>query len=51
MNISIVYELSGFETLKIGHTRPNKYIRRQLKVTFPDVLDYSEYSDTNISTT
>ena len=40
----------GSETLKIGHTRTHTHTsRRQLKITFLDVLDYSEYSDTNIS--
>ena len=44
-----IYELSGFETLKIGHTRSQTHTSgRQLKMTFLDVLDYSEYSDTNI---
>ena len=32
------------------HTRTHTHTcRRQLKITFLDVLDYSEYSDTNIS--
>ena len=49
-----VYELSGFQALKIGHihtrTRTHTHTSgRQLKITFLDVLDYSEYSDTNIS--
>ena len=55
-----VYELSGFQTLKIGHTHTHTHTRahahahthasgRQLKITFLDVLDYSEYSGTNIS--
>ena len=45
-----VYELSGFETLTIGHTSTHTHTSgRQLKITFLDVLDYSEYSDTNIS--
>ena len=44
------YELSGFEMLKIGHTREHKNKSGgQLKIIFLDVLDYSEYSDTNIS--
>ena len=34
-----VYELSGFETLKIGHTHTHTS-GRQLKITFLDVLDY-----------
>ena len=39
-----IYELSGFETLKIGHTRAHTYtFRRQLKITFLDILDYFEY--------
>ena len=49
-----VYELSGFQTLKIGHTRTHTPTHtnthtsgRQLKIKFLDVLDYSEYSDTN----
>ena len=44
------------ETLKIGnihthgHTHTHTHTSgRQLKITFLDVLDYSEYSDTNIS--
>ena len=47
-----VYEFSGFETLKIGHTRTHAQTRttgRQLNITFLDVLVYSEYSHTNIS--
>ena len=55
-----VHELLGFETLKIGHTRTHAHTHththtrthtsgRQLKIKFLDVLDYSEYSDTNIS--
>ena len=43
-----VYELLGIETLKIAHTHIHTS-GRQLKITFLDVLDYSEYSDTNIS--
>ena len=43
------YELSGFETLKIRYTRtPTHTSGRQIKIKFLDVLDYSEYSDTNI---
>ena len=50
IDISSLYELSGFQTLKIGHTRTHTHTSgRQLKITFLDVLDYSEYSDTNIS--
>ena len=42
-----VYELSGCQTLKIGHTRTQTHTSgRQLRITFLDVLDYS---DTNIS--
>ena len=49
-----IYELLRFETLKIGHTRAHTHTHthtsgRQLKIKFLDVLDYSEYSDTNIS--
>ena len=47
-----VYELSGFQTFKIGHIQTYAHTHtsgRQLKITFLDVLDYSEYSDTNIS--
>ena len=37
----------GLETLKIGHTRTHTHTSgRQLNITFLDVLDYSEYSDT-----
>ena len=44
------YELSGFEMLKIGHTPEHKNKSGgQPKIIFLDVLDYSEYSDTNIS--
>ena len=40
----------GFETFKIWHTRTHTHTSgRQLKIKFLDVLDYSEYSDTNIS--
>ena len=51
INISVLCgELSGFETWKIGHTRINTHTSgRQLKIKFLDVLDYSEYFDTNIS--
>ena len=49
-----VYELSGFQTLKIGHTHVHTHTHthtsgRQLKITLLDVLDYSDYCDTNIS--
>ena len=51
-----VYELSGFETLKIGHAHTHTRTHthrpgRQLKITFFDVLElgYYEYCDTNIS--
>ena len=38
------------ETLEIGHRRTRTHTSgRQLKIKFPDVLDYSEYSDTNDS--
>ena len=53
MTASLVYQISGFETLKIGrihtHTHTHDTSGRQLKITFLDVLDYSECSDTNIS--
>ena len=41
-----VYELLGFETLKIGHTHTSG---RQRKIKFLNILDYFEYSDTNMS--
>ena len=35
---------------KFGHTRTYTHTSgRQLKITFFDILDYSEYSNTNIS--
>ena len=39
-----VYELWGFETLQIGHTRTHAS-GRQLKIKFLKVLDYAEYSN------
>ena len=40
----------GFETLKMEHTRTHTHTSgRQLKIPFLGVLDYFEYSDTNIS--
>ena len=47
-----IYDLSEFETLKIGHTHTRAHTHtsgRQLKIKFFDVLDYSDDSDTNIS--
>ena len=45
-----VYELSGFQTLESGYPRTHTHTSgRQLKITFFDVLYYSEYSNTNMS--
>ena len=45
-----IYELTEFEMFKFGHTRTYTHTSgRQLKITFFDILDYSEYSNTNIS--
>ena len=59
MTVLLVYQISyrylktfmshrGFEKLKTGHTNTHTF-RHQLKITFLDVLDYSEYFVTNIS--
>ena len=52
--ISSRLSVIGVSTLKIGHIHTHARTHthtsgRQLKITFLDVLDYSEYSDTNIS--
>ena len=43
-----VYESSGFEKLKIGH-RKNTHTHAYTHTSQRKILDYSKYSDTNIS--